>query len=223
MAVKQATVTQEELQWNQLPEGWPLILKEDWQNKTNGINEVAEVANEANVTASKEAQNNLDQDKAIELNRSNIKDVSSSVSRLTSAVSSNSKAIKDNATEIAQNKQDIATNAQGVSTNAQNLTTHEQLDSAHGVTGSNVGTEDYAQALIGGVVLIASSLEGASISFTPVLAAPATYDQAHMQSVVDAINSLGSNQGDIITLLNQVITTQVTAKQRVDYASISGN
>ena len=216
MAVKQATVAQEELQWNQLPRDWPLILKEDWQNKTNGINEVAEVANEANTTASKEAETNKSQDISISQNREAIKEVSGNVSKLTSVVSKNTDDIKTNATGIAENKQ-------ATENNATNLSKHEAETTAHGVTGSNVGTGDYAQELIGGVVLIATALEGASSSFTPVLASPAAYDQTHMQSVVDAINSLGAKQGDIITLLNQVITTQVTAKQRVEHASISSN
>lgn len=214
MAVKQATVSQEELPWELLPDVWPLILKEDWQNKTNGINEVSEVANEANVTASAGVDRNKEQDISINQNRVGIKEVNGSVSRLTSVVGKNTDNIKTNATGIAENKQATEDNALAISTNTQNLADHEAETNAHGVTGNNVGTEDYAQELIGGVVLIATALDGLTSSFNPVAVAPATYDQAHIQSMVDAINSLGSKQGDIITLLNQVITTQVTAKQR---------
>ncbi|AUR85023.1 hypothetical protein NVP1067O_11 [Vibrio phage 1.067.O._10N.261.52.C9] len=223
MSVKQVSVQSEELPWGLLPESWPLLVKEDWQNKTNGINEVAEVANEANVTANNEAQTNAKQDKAIELNRNNISEVDGRVSLLTSVVSRNTSNISTNAKGIADNATGIAENKQTGIDNANNLSTHEQLNSAHGVAGNNVGTEDYAQELIGGVVLIAAALDGIATSFNPVAVAPATYDQAHIQSMVDAINSLGSKQGDIITLLNQVITTQVAAKQRVNYASVGGN
>ncbi|AUR86914.1 hypothetical protein NVP1091O_11 [Vibrio phage 1.091.O._10N.286.52.B12] len=223
MSVKQASVQSEELPWGLLPESWPLLVKEDWQNKTNGINEVAEVANEANVTANNEAQTNANQDKAIELNRSNISEVDGKVSRLTSVVSKNTSNISTNTKGIADNATGIAYNKQTGIDNADNLLAHEQSNSAHGVAGNNVGTEDYAQELIGGVVLTASALGELATSFNPVAVAPATYDQAHIQSMVDAINSLGSKQGDIITLLNQVITTQVAAKQRVNYASVGGN
>ena len=223
MSVKQVSVQSEELPWGLLPESWPLLVKEDWQNKTNGINEVAEVANEANVTANNEAQTNAKQDKAIELNRNNISEVDGRVSLLTSVVSRNTSNISTNAKGIADNATGIAENKQTGIDNAKNLSTHEQLNSAHGVTGDNVGTEDYAQELIGGVVLIASALDELASSFNPVAVAPATYEQAHVQSMVDAINSLGSKQGDIITLLNQVITTQVAAKQRVNYASVGSN
>ena len=216
MAVKQATVAQEELQWNQLPRDWPLILKEDWQNKTNGINEVAEVANEANRTANNEVDRNKEQDYAIELNRNNIKEVSSNLSRLSSTVNENSSNIKDN-------KEGIYKNKQASKDNATNLSDHKAETTAHGVNGKNVGTEDYAQELTGGVVLLASSLGEITTSFTPVADAPDSYDKSHMQSVVNAVNSLGSKQGDIITLLNQVISTQVTAKQRAQNADVSDN
>ena len=48
--------------------------------------------------------------------------------------------------------------SRAIETNAENLKTHEELNSAHGVTGNNVGTEDFAQELVGGVVLMAEKL-----------------------------------------------------------------
>ena len=102
MAAKQATIEQEELQWNQMPDNWSQTVKLDYQNKTNGLNDVAVVANEANATASSEAGRNASQDKAIELNRKNIIDVSSTVSVLSQRV------IK-NTSEISENKKAIYT------------------------------------------------------------------------------------------------------------------
>ena len=121
MAAKQATIEQEELQWNQMPDNWSQTVKLDYQNKTNGLNDVAVVANEANATASSEAGRNASQDKAIELNRKNIIDVSSTVSVLSQRV------IK-NTSEISENKK-------AIETNANDLSTHEQLNIAHGVNG----------------------------------------------------------------------------------------
>ena len=199
MAVNQATIEQEELQWNQMPDNWSQTVKLDYQNKTNGLNGVAEVANEANRTASDEANRNADQDKAIELNRKNILETSSKVSVLSQSVTKNTAAIGEN--------------KQAIKTNASNLKTHEELNSAHGVTGDNVGNEDFAQELVGGVVLIAANLAELTHSFSSLTAAPADYDQTYMQSVADAVNSLGSQQGDIITLLNEVLRGQKDAKQ----------
>lgn len=216
MAVKQATVVQESLQWSQLPKDWPTLLKEDWQNKTNGINEVAEVANEANVKANNVADKDKNQDKAIELNRKSINTLSENVGILNQKTSANSQQISANAKGVSDNKQ-------GVAANKQEIDTHTQSNSAHGVTGNNVGTGDYAHELVGGVVLLASALSEITSSFAPVEDAPDSYDKAHIQSLVDAVNSLGSKQGDIITLLNQVISTQVTAKQRATNAIVGGN
>ena len=133
MAINQVSIEQEELQWNQMPDNWSQTVKLDYQNKTNGLNGVAEVANEANRTASDEANRNADQDKAIELNRKNILETSSKVSVLSQSVTKNTAAIGEN--------------KQAIETNASNLKTHEELNSAHGVTGNNVGTEDFAQEL----------------------------------------------------------------------------
>ena len=206
MAVKQASVSLEEVQWALLPSEWPLVLKEDWQNKTDGLNETAEVANEANVTANNALDINEQQDIEIGKNRERVKEVVGNLSRLSSVVA-------ENKTSIEANAEGIAANLQGVEDNAQNLTDHENETSAHGVTGNNVGTEDYAQELIGGVVLLAANLTELTHSFSSLSSAPVDYDQTYMQSVVDAVNSLGTQQGDIITLLNEVISGQKDAKQ----------
>lgn len=178
MAVKQANVSLEEVQWSLLPSEWDLVLKEDWQNKTEGLNETAEVANEANVTANNAIDVNEQQDISIKKNAEVIAEARGRLSRL-----------------------------------SESLEQHESDTSAHGVTGNNVGTEDFAQELIGGVVLIAANLSELTHSFSSLSTAPAAYNQVYMQSVVDAVNSLGSQQGDIITLLNEVISGQKDAKQ----------
>ncbi len=206
MAVKQANVSLEEVQWSLLPSEWDLVLKEDWQNKTTGLNETAEVANEANVSANNALDANEQQDIEIGKNSERVKEVSGNLSRLSSVVAENKASIETNA-------EGIAANLQAISDNAQNLTDHENETSAHGVTGNNVGTEDYAQELIGGVVLIAANLAELTHSFSSLPSAPVDYDQTYMQSVVDAVNSLGTQQGDIITLLNEVLRGQKDAKQ----------
>lgn len=105
------------------------------------------------------------------------------------------------------------------------LDTHKSNQSAHGVTGDNVGSEDYAQALIGGVVLLASLVNDASqtssaIATADIGAAPATYNQAYAQQQTDLINeckskinALVTDAGDVITQLNDLIAKMKTAKQ----------
>ncbi|AUR83507.1 hypothetical protein NVP1036O_09 [Vibrio phage 1.036.O._10N.286.45.C3] len=208
MSVKQASVQSEELPWGLLPESWPLLVKEDWRSKTNGINEVAEVANEANVTANNEAQTNANQDKAIELNRTSISEVDGKVSRLTSVVSRNTSNISTNAKGIADNATGIAENKQTGIDNANNLSTHEQLNSAHGVNGNNVGTEDYAQELIGGVVLLAGNI--AELTNYTAPSAPATYDQTEEQAFRVGVQS---QLNDIINKANEIIKGQIASKQ----------
>ncbi|AUR84593.1 hypothetical protein NVP1061O_12 [Vibrio phage 1.061.O._10N.286.55.C2] len=208
MSVKQASVQSEELPWGLLPESWPLLVKEDWQNKTNGINEVAEVANEANVTANNEAQTNAKQDKAIELNRNNISEVDGRVSLLTSVVSRNTSNISTNAEGIADNAIGIAYNKQTGIDNADNLLAHEQSNSAHGVNGNNVGTEDYAQELAGGVVLLAGNI--AELTNYTAPSAPATYDQNEEQAFRGGVQS---QLNDIINKVNEIIKGQIASKQ----------
>lgn len=206
MAVKQAEVALEELHWSLYPKNWPTPLVQDYQNKTEGLNDVAEVANEANATASAEADRNANQDKSIDLNRKGILDVSNTVSILSQRVIKNTKAIGNNATSIGENKQ-------AIETNASNLKTHEELSSAHGVTGNNVGTEDFAQSLTGGVVLLAANIAEIQALQLTIADAPGEYSQDYTQVMANGVNSLVAKQGDIITLINGVLRGQKDAKQ----------
>ncbi len=106
-----------------------------------------------------------------------------------------------------------------------NLNNHVNAESAHGANGSIVGTGDFAQASVGGVVLLANPVANASqASITVpifVAAAGATYSQAHTQTQIDTINALRQNMTDLIaahnalvTVVNQTLTTERTAKQR---------
>ncbi|CAH9011657.1 conserved hypothetical protein [Vibrio phage 199E37-1] len=209
MAVKQATVSQESLQWGLLPPDWPDLLKEDWQNKTNGINEVAEVANEANVTANSEVDKNKNQDKAIELNRKSINTLSENVGVLNQKTSAN-------AQQISKNTQGVSENKQGVAANKQEIDTHTQSVSAHGATGNVVGSEDYAQELTGGVVLLASSV--AELTSYSAQAAPAAYDQAEEQAFRDGVQS---EINKLVAKVNEIVQGQITAKQMGTNAQIT--
>jgi peptidoglycan hydrolase CwlO-like protein len=105
------------------------------------------------------------------------------------------------------------------------LTNHIDAESAHGANGDIVGTDDYAQAGVGGVVLLANPVANAvtstvSVTSPDATAAPATYNQAQAQSVVALVNemkgdvnTLVANLNAAITQLNALLAAERSAKQ----------
>lgn len=142
-------------------------------------------------------------------------------------ITANALQIALNVTAIALNATNIATNTTNISTNATNLTTHEALDSAHGVAGDNVGDEDFCTETVGGVVKLANFVanagtSSASISSATVAAASATYDQAHIDTIVTLVNDCKSTFNTFVTAdhnnvaiskINAIFTTFKTALQ----------
>ncbi len=120
---------------------------------------------------------------------------------------------------------DISALGGRVDTVETNLTNHVNEESAHGATGNIVGTGDYAQAGVGGVVLLANSVANAvasavSVTSPDATAAPATYNQAQAQSVVALVNemkgdvnTLVANLNAAITQLNALLAAERSAKQ----------
>ena len=105
------------------------------------------------------------------------------------------------------------------------LANHIAAESAHGANGDIVGTDDYAQAGVGGVVLLANPVANAvastvSVTSPDAAAAPATYNQAQAQSVVALVNemkgdvnTLVANLNAAITQLNALLSAERSAKQ----------
>ncbi len=118
------------------------------------------------------------------------------------------------------------TTAEGNITTLQtNLAAHVGAQSAHGAAGDIVGTDDYCTASVGGTVLLAAAQANATASaVTPPAtlgAASATYVQAEQQAQTDTINGLIANINTIkadlnaaITVINNMLATERTAKQR---------
>ena len=138
-----------------------------------------------------------------------------SITANTGNITTNATNIGTNATNITTNATNIGTNTAGITTNATNLTTHEGLAMAHGVLGVNVGTLNFAQALTGGVVLLAAKVTDATQISTAIVTAdvgtaPVTYDQTYAQSQTDLINE---NKATINNLVTDVttLTTQLNA------------
>lgn len=156
------------------------VFQLSYQENINATTDTANVANEANEEASKANTRNNEQDIKIEANDKDIKDTRSQLSEV-------------------QSKSEL---------NKQELNSHISSDSAHGVSGSNVGTDDYAQELTGGVVLLSGNVLELTSYSAP--AAPATYDQIEEQAFRAGIES---EINTIVTKINEIIQGQITAKQ----------
>lgn len=106
------------------------------------------------------------------------------------------------------------------------LDTHVAENSAHGATGSIVGSQNYCSTTVGGVVLLSSAVTNATSSSVNILtanvgSAGATYAQAYAQQQTDlinelkaAVNQLATDLNAAITTLNATLSTERTAKQR---------
>ena len=141
------------------------------------------------------------------------------------AVDQNEVNIADNLVLINQNIIDIDLNRIDIDLNTANLAAHIADDSAHGVTGVVVGTEDYCTDLIGGVVLlmdiVADAVDStAEVTIADLLSAPVGYDQAYTDLQSDLINDLKAKHNtmltdlnDAIAQLNELIANSKAAKQ----------
>lgn len=125
-------------------------------------------------------------------------------------INSNTAGVNNNASNNAQNASNIAQNSLDITAVTNNFNTHNASSSQHGVTGDNIGTEDYAQALVGGAVLLAELVNDAADSTVSVDSpdapvAAATYSQADTQANVDLTNELKADVNQVVTDLNAAI------------------
>ena len=119
---------------------------------------------------------------------------------------------------VTQNEDDIVTIQDG-------LTDHVLSTSEHGVTGDNVGTEDFCQELIGGVVLLCAlvadaAASAAEVTIADVGSAPAAYQQGYADLQTNLINDVKAKHNTMLTdlnnavaQLNDLIAKMKTAKQ----------
>ena len=182
-----------------LPPEWGLLVQQNYLAQLEATKTAGDEASEANGTANETKE-------LIEANNQKIEQLSETVEGQESAINQS-----DANSRSALKKANEATGRS--ETNAENLSNHTSSSTQHGATGDIVGNEDFAQAAIGGVVLLASKVEELTQNTVNVTNAPAAYDQAHTQSLVEAINSLASKQNDIIGKINEFIQSQQNAKQ----------
>lgn len=129
----------------------------------------------------------------------------------TAGVNNNAANITQNAINIAANALNIAQNSLDITAVTNNFNTHNASSTEHGVTGDNIGTEDYAQDTVGGAVLLAELVNDA-VDSTVIVDNPdapvaaATYSQADTQAHVDLTNELKTDVNQVVTDLNSAIT-----------------
>lgn len=102
---------------------------------------------------------------------------------------------------------------------------HIQSRTAHGVKGRNVGTEDFASTVVGGVVKQASAFTAAEettaeASTVEVGSAPAAYNQAYTQELADQCNENTARINTLITDFNQAIERMNEWRQKLIDAGI---
>lgn len=174
--------------FSDLPGDWSNALKLSWIEQGDAVVNASKTADDASKKVVTEAQRNDNQDKSITDLQNDVTSFGQSIQTLGQATSSNQKAIND----------------------------HVAKTEAHGSNGKILGANDYAQELVGGVVLLAAKIDDLTAATINVTDAPAVYDQNQIQGIVDAVRSLATKQGDIINKVNEIIQGQVTAKQMSD-------
>lgn len=119
----------------------------------------------------------------------------------------------------------VDTNTTVIQSNTANLDTHVSSNSEHGVTGDNVGNEDFSTELIAGVVLLMGLVVDAvasteEVTLPDVATAPVSYDQTYTNSQTTLINDVKAKHNAMladlnssIVQLNELISNSITAKQ----------
>ncbi|MEL7286257.1 MAG: hypothetical protein AAGJ57_01465 [Pseudomonadota bacterium] len=171
--------------YSDLPGDWSTALKLSWIEQGDAVVTASKTADDASKKVVTEKERNDIQDQSITELEKEVTSFGQSIQTLGQATSSNQKAIND----------------------------HVVKTDAHGSNGKILGANDYAEELVGGVVLLAAKVDELTAATITVVDAPAAYDQAQIQGLVDAVRSLATKQGDIINKVNEIIQGQITAKQ----------
>ena len=180
--------------------GWPDIMTDDYLTNLQNFIEIA--------------RNSDDLLEQVEQNEANIIVNAANIATNADNITTNADNIATNADDISTNADDISTNADNIIIVADDLSDHELLNSAHGVTGDNVGTEDFAQPVVGGVVLLAALIADlTAIATADIAAAPVAYDQVYTQSVTDLTNENKAKINEIVLKVNAIISGQISANQ----------
>lgn len=112
--------------------------------------------------------------------------------------------------QIILNAFNIQQNAEDIDTNTQNLDAHVTANQAHGSNGDIVGFDDLATETINGLVRRMAQVSNAvqssvNVSEPDASAAPAAYDQAQIQELVDLSNANKAAINQLVTDFNNAV------------------
>lgn len=119
----------------------------------------------------------------------------------------------------------VDTNTNSIDSNTTIFDSHESSSSEHGVTGDNVGNEDFSTDLIAGVVLLMDLVADAvastqEVTLPDVAVAPALYSQTYADAQTTLVNDVKAKHNAMlldlnssIVQLNELISNSITAKQ----------
>jgi hypothetical protein len=115
--------------------------------------------------------------------------------------------------QVLININNIAVNSNDILQNANDLGDHEALEEAHGSNGNIVGFNDLATELAVGLVkqmaLIADATDATestvSVDSPDATTAPATYNQAQVESIVTLANETKADVNQLVSDLNTVV------------------
>lgn len=153
---------------------------------------------------------------------------SADLTDIIAAINANIENIEANASAIEATNAQITENTNAISTTSSNLSSHVGVNSAHGSNGAIVGSNDFATNSTAGLVKSMSSLavlaaSTANITIPDLASAPATYNQAYMQSVATManeaklkINQLTADLNATIDKVNSIISESKLSGQMDD-------
>ncbi len=215
---------------------WPSHAIDDYLYKQTNINSLAANSQSSDDQVLKNTQD-------ISENTENISINSRAIAANASAISDNTDDINTNASDIGTNASNLANHinktagahsasaisydntASGLSAiNVQaavdeidsDLLNHENSTAAHGASGTNIGTEDYAQPLVGGAVFLSASVDDAMNSTVSVDSPDATDLPTVLLLANETkadVNQLATDLNNTITQLNEFLANNKTAKQ----------
>lgn len=186
---------------------WPKQAIDDYFYKQSNINSIAALSD--------------DQTDQVDQNTQDIADNKAAIIQNSLAIADNTNDISDNATNLNNHINDLtdahdasaisydpagtslsSTNAQGAITELDSdLTLHVNADTAHGTTGDVIGTDDYAQILLGGSVLL-SNLVSDAVASTVSVDSP---DASDLPTVITLANETKADVNQLVLDLNAAI------------------
>lgn len=187
---------------------WSKTAQDDYFYKQSNINDIALLgdrsSDQTDINTQAIAQNTSDISQNSLAISGNSDDISTNATNLTNHINDNTDAHDAPAISFDPSGTGLSsTNAQGaIAELDSDLTDHVNADVAHGTLGDVIGTGDYAQALLGGSVLLATLVTDAMQSTVSV----DSPDASDLPTVITLANETKADVNQLVVDLNLAIT-----------------